>query len=205
MIMKKKRSKLSQRAKSLPKRYRQITCPKIEDVLFVFLIVFCIFLGTVFYLSGKQIEKEVYVSPVSQPVVINEEVQALVAGSPMEKMVPYLSQKDEQVASYLVAIAKKESNWGKFSPQKDGRECFNYWGYRGRENTTRSGYSCFKNPRQAVNVVGERIAKLLEQEIDTPREMVVWKCGRNCEAAGGQAAAEKWIQDVDYYYRKLYN
>lgn len=182
-----------------------IVWPKAEDVLFVFLLSFCAFFGAAMFGIGERIKNEKdTVAYVPHPV-INPAVKKMVAGTPMEKMVPALSLKDKQVASYLVAIAKKESNWGKFSPQKDGRECFNYWGYRGPEDTTASGYSCFASPKQAVNIVGKRIAKLIEQKIDTPSEMVVWKCGSNCEAAGGQEAADKWIADVGYYYQKLYN
>lgn len=187
------------------KKCQEITWPKAEDVLFVFLLSFCAFFGLTMFGIGEQIKNEKNTVVYAPQPIINREVEKMVAGTPMEKMVPALSLQDEQVASYLVAIAKKESNWGKFSPKKDGKECFNYWGYRGPENTTASGYSCFRNSRQAVSVVGGRIAKLIEQKIDTPSEMVVWKCGRNCEAAGGQAAADKWVADVGYYYRKLYN
>jgi hypothetical protein len=120
----------------------------------------------------------------------------------MVKMAPYIANQDKDVAAYLVAIAKKESNWGKHSPKKEGQDCFNYWGYRGQENPTDSGYSCFNTPRQAVNVVGERIGELLAQNIDTPREMVVWKCGSDCSVFDPESVA-KWIQDVDWYYRKF--
>jgi len=127
----------------------------------------------------------------------------MLSGSPMEEMVPALSTRSKDVAAYLVAIAKKESNWGKHTPKKNGQECYNYWGYRGKENTTNSGYSCFDSPEHAVEVVGNRIERLIDQNINTPAKMVVWKCGRDCEAAGGQAAANKWIADVASYYNKL--
>jgi len=106
------------------------------------------------------------------------------------------------VASYLVAIAKKESNWGKFSPKKDGRECYNYWGYRGTYNQTESGYSCFRSPSQAVSVVGKRIEELISQNIDTPREMVVWKCGSDCSVFS-QSSVNEWIDDVGFYFQKI--
>lgn len=133
----------------------------------------------------------------------NSIIAETVAGFPMAEMVPALEQRNREVSSYLVAIAKKESDWGKHSPKKAGRDCYNYWGYRGKENTTDSGYSCFDSPSHAVTVVGDRIEKLLNQNINTPAEMVVWKCGSNCEAAGGQAAANKWISDVKLYHDKL--
>lgn len=187
--------------KRLAKKFKNR--PKAENVLLVFLFAFCVFFGLAMFVIGERLKNEK--EAVAPEPYIDPELQEMVGGFPMENMLPYLSERDKQVASYLVAIAKKESNWGKFSPKKDGRECFNYWGYRGPENTTDSGYSCFRSPEQAVAVVGSRIGELIAQKIDTPSEMVVWKCGSNCEAAGGQAAADKWIRDVDYYYRKIYN
>lgn len=133
----------------------------------------------------------------------NEKFLKLVAGHPIEEMIPFISKRDKEVAYYLVAIAKKESDWGKHTPKKEGKECYNFWGYRGKENMTKSGYSCFDSPEHAVTIVGNRIENLLSKKIDTPAKMVVWKCGRDCEAAGGQAAANKWISDVAHVYHKL--
>ncbi|MFH1183198.1 MAG: hypothetical protein V1690_02970 [Candidatus Moraniibacteriota bacterium] len=130
-------------------------------------------------------------------------IKELVSGHPIERMASYLAKENGQTASFLIAIAKKESNWGKHSPQKAGRDCYNYWGYRGGYKPTESGYSCFDSPKQAVETVGERIDNLIGKKIDTPAEMVIWKCGSDCEAAGGQTAANKWIADVGLYYRKL--
>lgn len=123
-------------------------------------------------------------------------------GFPMEKMIPALNKRDKEVASYLIAIAKKESDWGKHSPKKSGKECFNYWGYKGSYNQTVSGYSCFDSPEDAVSAVGDRIEKLLGKNIDTPEKLVVWKCGSSCS---GHAPDDvrKWIQDVAKYYNKI--
>jgi len=136
-------------------------------------------------------------------IPVNPKFSAMLNGSPMEKMIPALNKRNNEVASYLIAIAKKESDWGKHTPKKGGRECYNFWGYRGKENTTDSGYSCFDSPSHAVEVVGNRVEKLLDSNVNTPAKMVVWKCGSDCEAAGGQAAANKWISDVASYYKKL--
>lgn len=133
----------------------------------------------------------------------NEKIAKMVAGYPILEMVPYISQRDSRVAHFLVAIAKKESDWGRHTPKKNGKECYNFWGYRGPENTTESGYSCFDSPAHAIEVVGNRIEKLVNSHVDTPERMVVWKCGSNCEAAGGQAAANKWIADVRALFVKL--
>lgn len=135
--------------------------------------------------------------------VFQKKINDLVSGYPIEKMSPYISHKNKRVASFLIAIAKKESNWGKLSPKKNGRECFNYWGYRGPESPTASGYSCFDSPQHAVNVVGGRLADLVAQKIDTPKEMVMWKCGSTSCARSDRGAA-KWIWDVGYYYQKVF-
>lgn len=139
-----------------------------------------------------------------EKVAFEKKIRNIVKGYPIEKMAPYISRKNKRVASFLVAIGKKESNWGRHSPKKNGRECFNYWGYRGPENPTDSGYSCFDSPQHAVNVVGGRIGELVADKIDTPKEMVMWKCGSTSCARRDRGAA-KWIWDVGYYYQKIYS
>lgn len=185
---------------------RKINLPPIEDVLFVFLLLFSITFGALLFGIGEKIQNEkmdlVVIRNPNAPNKMEKKIKNMMADHPMEKMAPYISDQDKEIAAYLVAIAKKESNWGKFSPQKDGKSCYNYWGYRGTYNQTQSGYSCFDTPKQAVDVVGERIAELIDQDITTPEEMVVWKCGRTCYAHGSYSVA-KWIQDVDLYYRKF--
>lgn len=132
----------------------------------------------------------------------NPKISAMLSGYPMAKMIPSLGKRKGEVALYLVAIAKKESDWGKHSPKKSGKECYNYWGYRGGYNETQSGYSCFDSPEQAVRVVGDRIEKLLGQRLNTPEKMIVWKCGSTC-AGHDPAGVRKWISDVSLYYKKL--
>lgn len=136
-----------------------------------------------------------------------EELSALIyndllVGYPMEEMVVEISKKDKAVGAFLVSIAKKESDWGKHSPRKNGKDCFNYWGYKGSYNPTDSGYSCFESPEHAVAVVGGRIADLIGKKIDTPERMVVWKCGSDC-SWDNPVAVRKWISDVSAYYYKL--
>ena len=153
---------------------------------------------------GQDLDRREPIPVVSQKVVnpMEKNVKELISGHPMENMTPFIAKQNDEVAKYLVAIAKKESNWGKFSPKKDGRDCYNYWGYRGTYNQTASGYSCFDSPKQAVKVVGERINELIKQDIQTPQDMIVWKCGRSC-AGHGEANVQKWIDDVEMYYNKL--
>ncbi len=134
-----------------------------------------------------------------------KEARKLVKGYPIEEMLPYILAKDRKVAAYLIAIAKKESNWGKRVPTLEGQDCNNYWGYRGQRNLMGTGgHTCFNSKKDAVDTVGKRLDNLINKEkIDTPAEMVVWKCGSSCAATGGQAAANKWISDVDMYMKKL--
>lgn len=130
--------------------------------------------------------------------------EQIIRDKPMKEMMDAVAGRDIGTASYLVAIAKKESNLGKFSPKDaDGRNCYNYWGYRGSQNTTKSGYSCFDSPEQAVEVVGNRIQNLSQiGKFDTPQKMAVWKCGYDC-SWDNQANVKKWIADVEMYYEKL--
>jgi hypothetical protein len=135
--------------------------------------------------------------------VIKKNIEKLVGNKPMKNMVSEISSRNPKTASYLVAIAKHESNLGKFSPKKDGKDCFNYWGFRGTYNRTDSGYSCFDSPEQAVLVVGDRIQGLTEIEnITTPEEMLVWKCGVSC-ASHDPGDVMRWKRDVDFYYKKI--
>ncbi len=126
------------------------------------------------------------------------EMIAMVKGHPIEKMVPYIAKQDRTVAAFIVAIARKESGWGEHVPVLNGKDCYNYWGYRGiRDKMGTGGHTCFDSPEDAVNTVAKRITTLVEENgRNTPEKMVVWKCGSSCAATGGQAAANKWIDDV---------
>lgn len=183
--------------------YIQSQVPRPEDILFVILIVFCAIYGLLLYGIGEKMKNESIATPfVKTASAFEQKITKMVSDKPIKEMVPFISQRDNKTASFMVAIAKKESNWGKFSPKKDGKECYNYWGYRGTYNKTKSGYSCFDSPEQAVEVVGNRIDELVDQNIDTPQEMIVWKCGRSC-AGHGAYDVKKWIQDVDLYINKI--
>ena len=127
----------------------------------------------------------------------------LTKGHPIEMRSAYIGRFDETTAAYLVAIAKKESNWGKRVPVHNGEDCYNYWGFRDPDNTLGSGgHSCFESPEEAVRIVGKRIHELVDvYERDTPQEMVVWKCGSRCNTE--ESSVKKWISDVSYYYEKF--
>jgi hypothetical protein len=133
-----------------------------------------------------------------------QELYGMVEGHPIEDMVPFIAQTDRKVAALIVGIAKKESNWGKRSPSKDGQDCYNYWGYKGSGSRgTSLGYGCFADPEEAVDIVGGRIHELaIDAKKETPQEMIIWKCGSSCAGHSPQSV-NKWIQDVDVYYSRL--
>ena len=133
------------------------------------------------------------------------QIREMVKGYPIEKMLPYIFEQDEIVAAYLVAIAKKESNWGKRVPVLNGEDCYNYWGYRGiRDRMGSGGHTCFDSRRDGVETVGKRIAWFVhEKKRETPEELVVWKCGFSC-AGHSNYSVKKWIDDVDFYFSKMY-
>jgi hypothetical protein len=132
-------------------------------------------------------------------------IEEMVEGYPIEEMVPYIAKKDPVVAAFLVSIARKESGWGVHVPVLNGQDCYNYWGYRGqRKLMGTGGHTCFNSREDAVDTVAKRIDFLVNnKKLNTPEKMVIWKCGSDCEATGGQAAARKWISDVNLYFEKL--
>lgn len=131
------------------------------------------------------------------------ELQKILAGSPMEKMTPLIAKQDRTVAAFLVGIAKKESNWGRRVPVLNGQDCFNYWGYRGiRDRMGSGGHTCFDSPEDAIDTVAGRIRELVQADVDTPQEMVIWKCGSACDQ-DSQWAVRKWINDVDIYFQEI--
>jgi len=135
---------------------------------------------------------------------LKNEIANILIGTPMENMIEPISQQDKIVAAFLVGIALKESQFGKHSPKLHGQDCYNYWGYRGiRKRMGTGGHTCFDSPEDAVKTVGERISRLVKSGVDTPQEMVLWKCGSDCNATGGWTAARKWISDVNTYYSKM--
>ncbi|HUD08894.1 MAG TPA: hypothetical protein VMQ48_02255 [Candidatus Saccharimonadales bacterium] len=133
------------------------------------------------------------------------EILTYVKGRPMEDMAPYIAKQPRIVAAFIVGISMKESKFGVYAPHDaNGNDCHNYWGYRGPENTTASGYSCFATPEDAVTAVGRRIARLVDQGASNPSEMVVWKCGASCSWDNPENV-RSWIADVGINFYKLNN
>lgn len=162
--------------------------------------------------EGKDKKNEIKVcledkNPKSAVVVLDnktdnsceKQIGDIVGNHPIEKMIPYICNQDKNTAAFLVAIARKESSWGDHAPSLNGRDCYNYWGYKGSHNLVQ-GYSCFDSPEQAVEEVGGRIGRLIEKKIDTPEKMVVWKCGGGCARDSG---AGSWIGAVRQYWTGL--
>ena len=131
-----------------------------------------------------------------------QKIYEIVGDAPIREMVPFISQRDEKVAAFLVGIAKKESSFGLASPSKNGESCYNYWGYKGEGGRgTGMGYACFASAEEAVKVVGDRIEVLVNKQRNTPERMVdTWKCGSSC---AGDPGAPSWISTVALYFDKL--
>ena len=128
--------------------------------------------------------------------------ESLLLDYPLGEMSEELAQLPEDAAAYVIAIAKKESQWGRRAPSKNGQDCFNYWGYKGASEEQVMGYSCFTSRQEAVEKVGARIQKLLDNGLDTPEKFIVWKCGRSCSGHDPQGVA-KWISDVKGVLKSL--
>lgn len=161
-------------------------------------------IGFAFALIGQTEVKQATLPPRHVPTALENEIQSMVDGYPIEIMSEEIARHDRAVAAFVVAIAKKESNWGKRSPKLDGKDCYNYWGFREKRDRMGSGgHTCFDSPRDAVRSVSKRIENLMyEYDRNTPREMIVWKCGYSC-AGHSDVSVDKWVNDVDYYFRQL--
>lgn len=136
--------------------------------------------------------------------IFAKKIYEIVGEAPIKEMVPYISKRDDRVAAFLIGIAKKESSFGYASPSKDGKTCYNYWGYKGSAGRgTGMGYACFASAEEAVTIVGNRIEVLIEKNRSTPAKMVdTWKCGTSCK---GDPGAPGWVSTVALYFDKLVN
>ena len=164
---------------------------------------------------GKQDSSQVenYVSQIMQDYQdksnnnkqLESEMAAMVKGYPIEKMVPYIAQQDRMVAAFMIGIAKQESDWGVHVPVgPNGEECYNDWGYRGKNAVGTGGHSCFSSPKDAVDTVAKRLQFLVSNEkMTTPDKMVVvWKCGYDC-SWDKPAAVNRWVEAVNYYFKQF--
>src|SRR4030042_5323758 len=108
------------------KNMRGVSAP--EYFLFGFIISSPLLFSFLSCEGSRQIPTSFPTVDYSKEKIAHEKkIRKTVKGYPIERMSPYISRKNKRVASFLVAIAKKESNWGRHAPKKDGKECFNYW------------------------------------------------------------------------------
>ena len=126
----------------------------------------------------------------------------IVGDAPIKEMIPFISKRDERVAAFLIGIAKKESSFGEHAPSREGKDCHNYWGYKGSAgNGSVKGYACFENAEEAIEIVGNRIEVLVNKNHTTPEHMVnTWKCGTSCK---GDPGAPSWVSTVALYFEKI--
>lgn len=152
--------------------------------------------------TAKYIEDVISELENSKKEEFDKKVEKMVKGYPIEKMLPYLLEKDRTVVAFYIGIAKKESNWGKRVPVLDGKDCYNYLGYRGKRKLMGTGgHTCFNSRKDAVDTITKRIQFLIEEkDLDTPAKMSIWKCGSACSQDG---QVHKWIGDVNMYFEKL--
>jgi len=166
--------------------------------------------------SSQNIDDNNYLQLADEDVVMNliakiddekhidftNEILTYVKGHPMEDMAPYIAKQPRIVAAFIVGIAMKESKFGTYSPHLDGRDCHNYWGFKGGGTTTSGGYTCFDTPEESIQVVGRRIARLVDGGRTNPAEMVIWKCGSSCSWDNPENV-RSWIADVGINFYKL--
>ncbi|MFA6383457.1 MAG: hypothetical protein WCX17_03465 [Parcubacteria group bacterium] len=133
---------------------------------------------------------------------LEKQIVDMVKGYPIEKMAPLIAKQDRVVAAFLVGIARQESSWGVHVPVYKGQECWNYWGWRGKNAVGTGGHTCFATPEEAVETVAKRIKFLVSnQKLNTPEKMIVWKCG-DC-SWDNQRDMQRWISSVSTYFKKL--
>lgn len=135
---------------------------------------------------------------------LEKKIREVVAGHPIENMLPYILEQDYNVAIYMIAIAKQESNWGDRVPVLNGKDCYNYWGYReNRDLMGSAGHTCFNSRKDAVETVGRRLDDLLyKYNRQTANKLIIWKCGYSC-VGHNQEGVNNWINTVDKYYKEL--
>lgn len=137
-------------------------------------------------------------------VAFERRAREMVAGYPIEAMLPEIFKQDRTVAAYLIAMAKQESQWGRRVPVLDGQDCYNYWGFRAvRDQMGTGGHTCFDSPADAVATVGKRVHELIyTYGRSTAEELIIWKCGYSCDGHD-QSNVRAWKRTVGMYYDKL--
>lgn len=151
-------------------------------------------------------EKSKRIKVEEQEKVVAKELKELLKDHPMEDMADIIAKEDGEVIAFIVAIGKKESNWGKRSPSKDGKDCYNYWGFKTSGSRGQAlGHACFGSREEAVDKIAKRLKKLVKDDNrNTPEKMLVWKCGSSCKDHDS-ASVQKWVSDVKLYRDKVFD
>ncbi len=168
-------------------------------------VIFLLSFGAFVVVINKKIndDNQAIVMKITNSSHLEQDISVMVKGYPIAAMVPYISRQEPMVAAFLVSIAKQESDWGLHAPAYRGKDCYNYWGFKGINPVGSGGHSCFASPREAVTTVAKRISELINQEkLNTPDKMVVWKCGYTCSGQD-RSSVLTWINNVSYYYQKF--
>lgn len=152
--------------------------------------------------NAKKEEKRKYHIDNKSSGDFSEKLYAIVGDAPIKEMIPFIAKRNKHTAAFLIAIAKKESGLGEHAPSLDGRDCHNYWGYKGSAGRGSSlGYACFADAEEAIEIVGNRIDVLVSKDRTTPARMVdTWKCGTSCK---GDPGAPSWVSTVSLYFEKI--
>ncbi len=133
---------------------------------------------------------------------LKNDIAKIVKNTPMAAMTDSISKKNRTVAAFLVGIAMKESQFGIHSPKIAGRDCYNYWGFKGGGKTVAGGYTCFASPEDAVDTVAKQIEKMVAKGVKNPAQAISWKCGSSC-AGHNPSGVRKWIADVSVNFYKI--
>jgi len=194
--------------KKIDKIFKKIGQKNPEDLFRLMVLTFLVLvsiLAIYIQLSIYEVAHLKTTNAVPAPnYALETKIKNIVKGHPIENMVSQIAKKDEILAAYLVAIAKKESNWGERVPVLNGKDCYNYWGYRGvRDRMGSGGHTCFNSPTDAVNTISKRLGYFIrEKGLRGSEDLIIWKCGSSC-AGHSPESVDSWIQDVDYYYDKV--
>lgn len=132
-------------------------------------------------------------------------IRDLVGDHPIAQMAPYIAKEDPLVAAFFIAIARKESSWGDHVPVNNGKDCYNYVGFRLKtEEMGSAGHSCFSSPKEGFERTAKRIKNLIYDEKMTTAEKMVspWKCGYRPDL-DNKEAVQKWVSDVDSILKQV--
>lgn len=135
-----------------------------------------------------------------------DKIRALVGDHPIKQMAPYMAKEaDPLVVAFYLGIARQESSWGEHVPVHNGKDCYNYVGFRMKTKTLGSGgHSCFATPEEGYNATVKRIKDLIYNEkMTTAKKMVSpWKCGYRPDL-DDKKSVQRWVDSVDSIVKEV--